>query len=116
MLGHSAQVFVEHKPNSPVAWLACWRSIRPRCVFPMFPKGIEHFGGMLTSCGKFRPLARASALLDVARDAFVDARLGGFADDDRTLAADHLEALGAGDLLVMDRGYPSRQWMAQLCT
>ena len=115
LLGHSAQAFVEHSK------VPLWHGLRVLVLdsttlrVPNVPESVEHFGGMLTSCGKFRPLARASALLDVARDAFVDARLGGFADDDRTLAADHLEALGIGDLLVMDRGYPSRQWLTQLC-
>jgi len=115
LLAHSAQVFAEHSTASS------WHGLRVLALdsttlrVPNVPESVEHFGGMLTSCGKFRPLARASALLDVARDAFVDARLGGFADDVRSLAAGHLDALGAGDLLVMDRGYPARQWMAQLC-
>jgi hypothetical protein len=82
---------------------------------PDVPECAEHFGGMRTSCGKFRPLARASAVLDVARGCFVDAVLGGFGQDDRSLALHHLPALGAGDLLVMDRGYPSRDWLGQLC-
>lgn len=61
-----------------------------------------------------RPLARASALWDVARECFVDATLGKYAEDDRTLAFKHLSQLSSQDLVVMDRGYPSRDWMAAL--
>jgi hypothetical protein len=73
-----------------------------------------HFGYMNTSCGKKRPLARASALWDVARECFVDATLGKYAEDDRTLAFKHLSQLSSQDLVVMDRGYPSRDWMTAL--
>lgn len=74
----------------------------------------DHFGGMHTAHGAFRPLARASAVLDVARDSFVDAYLGRYDEDDRALAQHHLPALTEGDLLVMDRGYPSRALFTQL--
>lgn len=78
---------------------------------PDTPECAEHFSGMNTAGGRFRPLARASALFDVARHCFVDARLGGNGDDERTLAAGHLDVLGKNDLVVMDRGYPSREWL-----
>ena len=81
---------------------------------PAVPECAEYFGGMNTSGGRFRALARASALLDVARDCFVDAYVGGYSEDDRSLAQHHLPALGTQDLLVMDRGYPSRALFAQL--
>lgn len=73
-----------------------------------------YFGGMQPANAAFRPLARASALLDVARGMFVDAVLGGYAEDDRSLAARHLQHIGSDDLLVIDRGYPSRDWLGQL--
>lgn len=81
---------------------------------PAVPECAEFFGGMNTGCGSFRALARASALLDVARDCFVDAFVGGYSENDRSLAQRHLPALGAQDLLVMDRGYPSHALFAQL--
>ncbi|MBK9220056.1 MAG: hypothetical protein IPL70_17660 [Uliginosibacterium sp.] len=81
---------------------------------PAVPECAEFFGGMNTGCGSFRALARASALLDVARDCFVDAFVGGYSENDRSLAQRHLGLLGAQDLLVMDRGYPSRALFAQL--
>jgi Transposase DDE domain len=40
--------------------------------------------------------------------------LGKYAEDDRTLAFKHLSQLSSQDLVVMDRGYPSRDWMAAL--
>lgn len=114
LVGHSAQVCAQHSV------VAHWHGRRVLALdsttlrVPDVPECAAHFGGMHTSCGKFRPLARASAVLDVARGTFVDAVLGGFAEDDRALATRHLEGLGAGDLLVMDRGYPSREWLGQL--
>jgi hypothetical protein len=81
---------------------------------PAVPECAEFFGGMNTSSGSFRALARASALLDVARDCFVDAFVGSYCEDDRSLAQRHLPALGTHDLVVMDRGYPSRDLFAQL--
>ena len=81
---------------------------------PAVPECAEFFGGMNTGSGSFRALARASALLDVARDCFVDAFVGDYSEDDRSLAQRHLAVLGAKDLLVMDRGYPSRALFAQL--
>lgn len=81
---------------------------------PDVPECADFFGGMKTSCGRFRPLARASALWDVARGCFVDATVGGYRRDDRSLAMAHLPHLSSSDLLVMDRGYPSRQWLGTL--
>ncbi|MBS0318874.1 MAG: IS4 family transposase, partial [Proteobacteria bacterium] len=115
LIGYSARVFAE------CSQVPHWQGRRVLALdsttlrVPDVPECAAHFGGMNTACGKFRPLARASAVLDVARGTFVDAVLGGFAEDDRALATRHLEMLGAGDLLVMDRGYPSREWLGQLC-
>ena len=114
LVGHSAQVFAAHSQ------VPLWHGRRVLALdgstlrVPDVPECAEFFGGMHTSCGRFRPLARASALFDVARNAFVDATLGGFAEDERALARQHLPHLGAQDLLLMDRGYPSRQWFAEL--
>lgn len=116
LIGVSATYFVEHSE------VPLWNGYRVLALdttvlrTPNVPECAEHFGGMNTSCGKFRPLARASALLDVARDCFVDAWLGGFDEDDRSLASHHFPMLGGRDLLVMDRGYPSRELLGTLCT
>ncbi|MCB1957860.1 MAG: hypothetical protein KDG55_19430 [Rhodocyclaceae bacterium] len=109
LLAHSAQLFVSHS-EAPL-----WQGRRVLALdgstlrVPDVPEYAEIFGGMNTSCGRFRPLARASALFDVARGAFVDATLGGFGDDECVLVRQHLPQLGPKDLLLMDRGYPSRE-------
>lgn len=114
LLSHSARVFADDSQ------VELWHGRRVLALdgttlrVPDVPECAAHFGGMQTSCGKFRPLARATALLDVARDCFVDAKLGGYADDERSLAAHHLPHLGPTDLVVMDRGFPSREWLGQL--
>lgn len=114
LLGHSAIVIAQHS-ETPL-----WHGRRVLALdsttlrVPNVAECADDFGGMHTSCGKFRPMARASALLDVARGTFIDAVLGGYADDDRSLATQHLAHLAPGDLVVMDRGYPSRNWLRQL--
>lgn len=114
LIGFSAARVAEHSKVSG------WHGLRVLALdstvlrMPAVPECAEHFGGINTSCGKFRTLARASAVLDVARDCFVDAFLGGYGEDDRSLAQHHLSVLGAQDLLVMDRGYPSRALLGQL--
>jgi hypothetical protein len=115
LVGHSSDILAQHSEASH------WHGRRVLALdsttlrVPDVPECAEYFGGMHTSCGKFRPLARASAVLDVARGSFVDAVLGGLADDDRALAARHGAVLGAGDMLGRDRGYPSREWLGELC-
>jgi hypothetical protein len=114
LLAQSSRLITDHHPEP------CWAMRRVVAIdattlrVPRTPECAEYFGGMTTSCGKFRPLARASALYDVARGCFVDAVIGGLATDERKLAAHHLDALGPNDLLLMDRGYPSRSWFGAL--
>jgi hypothetical protein len=114
LIGFSAQRIALHSE------VPRWHGLRVLALdstvlrVPAVPECAEFFGGMNTGCGSFRALARASALLDVARDCFVDAFVGGYSENDRSLAQRHLGLLGAQDLLVMDRGYPSRALFAQL--
>lgn len=114
LVSHSGQVFAAH------AEAPSWHGRRVLALdgstlrVPDVPECDAHFGGMNTSCGRFRPLARASALFDVARGAFVDVVLGGFDEDERSLARRHLEFVGPNDLLLMDRGYPSRDLFHEL--
>lgn len=81
---------------------------------PDVPECADWFGGMTTSCGSFRPLARASALWDVARQCVVDVTIGRYNSAERSLAQTHLRCVRNDDLLVMDRGYPSAQWLQAL--
>lgn len=114
VVSHSATLMAQHMPAP--AWYGFRVLVLDSTVLrvPNVPECAEHFGGMLTGCGKFRPLARASALWDVARGCVVDATLGGFADHDRALAKHHIPTLTSRDLVVMDRGYPSREWFGEL--
>lgn len=114
LLGKSAGLITEHHPDPRWAMRRVVAIDATTLRVPHVPECAEYFGGMTTSCGKFRPLARASALYDVARGCFVDAVMGGLAVDERKLAAHHLDALGPNDLLLMDRGYPSRSWFGAL--
>lgn len=114
MLGYRATLLAEYAPPKQ------WHGRRVLALdgttlrVPNVPECAEHFGGMNTSCGKFRPLAPASAVFDVLRGCFIDAVLDTFSTDERSLAHSHLDALEPGDLLVMDRGYPSHRWFTQL--
>lgn len=67
----------------------------------------EHFGGMNTSCGKFRTLGRFVSLFDVATQVSFDAVLGSYHADERSLVATLLDQVAADDLLLLDRGFPS---------
>lgn len=114
MLSHSADVFSAHTKAQP------WHGRRVLAVdgttlrVPKVPECAAFFGGMHIATGGFRPLARASGLFDVARGAFVDALIGQYDEDDRSLAREHLPHLGAEDLLLMDRGYPAREFFHAL--
>jgi hypothetical protein len=70
---------------------------------PNVPECTAYFGGMHTSCGKFRPLARASALLDVAWGPLWMPRLAGSLRKNEVWRDVILDKLNPDDLLVMDR-------------
>ena len=52
-------------------------------------------------------MARVVGLLAVASNQMVHAEIGSYADGERNLLVRALGALSAGDLLVLDRGYPA---------
>lgn len=114
LISYSACLYAQH------AEAPRWHGLRVLALdstvlkVPKVAKCAAYFGGMQPANAAFRPLARASALLDVARGTFVDAVLGGYAEDDRSLAVLHLQHIGRDDLRVMGRGYPSRDWLGQL--
>ncbi|GLR11616.1 hypothetical protein GCM10007907_04060 [Chitinimonas prasina] len=114
LLQHSAALMAHHLPAPG------WQGRRVLALdsttlrVPPVPECAQAFGGLSTAGNRFRPLAQPSALFDVARGCVVDAVLGGYADDDRSLAAHHLPCLAPPDLVVMDRSYPSRKWLGAL--
>ena len=52
-------------------------------------------------------LARLSKAYDVLNNISIDAKLVNTSIGEHTLAKQHLDHLGAGDLILYDRGYPS---------
>jgi hypothetical protein len=60
------------------------------------------------------PYALASVLYDVLNRVAIDARLGKATAYEVDLAIEHLAHTQAGDLLIMDRNYPSYRMLAEL--
>jgi hypothetical protein len=77
----------------------------------------EYYGA--TGHGKSAVTARASVLYDIGNDIIVDAKIEPLTADGRTLAKGHVEALrgmgldfgGRKPLVILDRGYPSKDFI-----
>jgi hypothetical protein len=54
-----------------------------------------------------KPLARLSLLFDVLNGVTLDAWIGPKSQGERACAAAHFRLVGAGDLVLLDRGYPA---------
>ena len=67
---------------------------------------VQAFGGSRHRRG-VRPLARVSAVFDVASRLILSAALSPWKAGERALFAQHFEAFRANDLLLLDRGYPA---------
>lgn len=80
-----------------------------RLVLPRHPSIIEEFGEH--SFGPYadskRSLALGSFLYDSLNLLTLDAQIAPYASSERTLLFKHLEKVNPGDLLLLDRGYPS---------
>jgi hypothetical protein len=74
---------------------------------------IAYSGGKDNEIQGERPWALASVLYDVLNRVGLDAALGKAAAYEVDLAADHLAHTRAGDLLLMDRNYPSFRMLAE---
>ena len=68
---------------------------------------IEHFGVWHPAQGDPCPLARVSQMFDVIHQVTLDAIIAPKALGERALAALHFAHLQAGDLALLDRGYPA---------
>lgn len=66
-----------------------------------------HFGVWHPAAGGTCPKARVSQLFDVMNKVTLDAIIAPKENGERTLAAAHFEHLKAGDLVLLDRGYPA---------
>lgn len=95
-------------------WLA-WRGLRllavdgSRLVLPNHPSIIEEFGQhfMGPKADSPKSLALCSLLYDPLNLLTIDARLSAYSSSEKELLYQHLSHLREGDLLLLDRGYPS---------
>jgi len=87
-----------------------------RFVLPNHPSILEEFG--THSFGSYadspRSLAIASMLYDVLNQVTIDAKIEGYSSSERALLKQHYSKLETGDLLLLDRGYPSLSIMFTL--
>jgi len=80
-----------------------------RLVLPNHPTVKEEFGehGFGPKADSKRSLALASFLYDPLNLTTLDAQIAPYASSERELLMAHLDKLSSGDLLLLDRGYPS---------
>jgi len=80
-----------------------------RLVLPNHPSIVEEFGqhNFGPHADSPRSLALASMLYDVLNHVTIDAQLAPYRESERDLLELHLEKTEKGDLLLLDRGYPS---------
>jgi hypothetical protein len=103
-----------------------WRGFRVMAVDGSFirlpaDQALINYYGALGHDGT-TATALASLLYDVENDIIVDAKLEPITQDERSLAHEHIKALekmesyqkGHRELLIFDRGYPSREFIKSL--
>lgn len=80
-----------------------------RLVLPNHPTVIAEFGqhDLGPAADSKRSLALGSMLYDVLNQLTIDARIAPYAASERDLLCEHLDKIQSGDLLLLDRGYPS---------
>lgn len=109
MLDNVNQTFYTQAPY----WL--WKGFRllgvdgTRLMLPNHPTVIEEFGehSFGPNADSKRSIALASMMYDVLNLVTVDAQLAPYTSSERDLLYKHLPKAQKGDLLLMDRGYPS---------
>jgi len=80
-----------------------------RAVLPNHPSVKKEFGeySFGPKADSKRSLATFSMLYDVFNHVTVDAAIASYATSEQTLLMEHLDKMSSGDLLLLDRGYPS---------
>jgi len=80
-----------------------------RLVLPNHPSVIEEFGQheFGPKADSKRSLAMVSMLYDVLNQVTIDAQIAPYASSESSLLVNHLDKVQKGDLLLLDRGYPS---------
>ena len=92
-----------------------WKGMRllsvdgSRLMLPNHPSVVEEFGthSFGPNADQPRSLALASLLYDVLNLITIDAQLAPYSSSEQDLLYKHLDKVKSGDLLLMDRGYPS---------
>lgn len=79
-----------------------------RLVLPNHPSIIEEFGQHQfgPKADSPRSLAMGSMLYDVLNQITIDSKLAPYSSSERDLLLQHLDKVKAGDMLLLDRGYP----------
>jgi len=67
----------------------------------------DHFGAWNPAKGEACPVARISHLFDALNGIVVDALIRPKEQGERLLAAEHMQHVKSGDLVLLDRGYPA---------
>jgi len=80
-----------------------------RLVLPNHPTVAEEFGvhQFGPKADTPRSLAMASLLYDPLNLVTIDSQIAPYAASERDLLVEHLDKINAGDMLLLDRGYPS---------
>lgn len=80
-----------------------------RLVLPNHPTVVEEFGvhQFGPKADSPRSLAMGSLLYDPLNLLTIDSQISPYASSERDLLMKHLEKVNAGDMLLLDRGYPS---------
>jgi hypothetical protein len=90
-----------------------WRGFDLRAIdgstvrLPDTPDAIAQFGQMFPAHSDPATLARISQVYDPLNGLILDAIIAPYQQDERTLLIEHLAALEAGSLLLLDCGYPA---------
>jgi hypothetical protein len=79
-----------------------------RLVLPNHPSVVAEFGqhSFGPKADSPRSLALASMLYDVLNQMTIDAQIASYSGSERDLLLKHIEKTKAGDILLLDRGYP----------
>ena len=99
-----------------------WRGFDLRAIdgstlrLPDTPEAIAQFGQMFPAHSDPATLARISQVYDPLNGLILDAIIAPYQQDERELLVEHLAALEAGSLLLLDCGYPAFWVFAALQT
>lgn len=110
---HLASFFYAHFPCRK------WKGFRLLAIdgstgkVPKTKEVADHFGAWNPAKGDACPVARISQLFDALNGIVVDALIRPKKQGERLLAAEHLQQVKAGDLILLDRGYPAL-WLFHL--